>query len=43
MHIDNKKKDVLILGKGTTDCVNDTILTAAKLYHMTFTEQQNKF
>ena len=26
MHIDNKKKDILILGKGPTDGLDDTIL-----------------
>ena len=28
MHIDNKSKDLLILGEGPTQALNDTILTA---------------
>ena len=30
VHIDNKKKDILILGEGSTQGLDDTILTAAK-------------
>ena len=43
VHIDNKKKDILILGKGPTDGLHDTTLTAEKEYSLNFTEQQNKF
>ena len=42
LHIDNKLKDILILGKGLTDGLDDTLLTAEKEYSMNFTEQQNK-
>ena len=30
VHIDNKKKDVIILGKGPTDGLDDTMVTAKK-------------
>ena len=43
MHIDNKKKDILILGKGSTDSLDDTMLTVEKEYSINFTEQQKKF
>ena len=42
-HNDNKKKDILILGKGPTDGLDDTTLTAEKEYSINFTEQQKKF
>ena len=42
-HIDNKKKDILILGKGQTDGLNDTTLTAENEYSINFTDQRNKF
>ena len=32
VHVDNKKNDVLILGEGTTQGLNDTTLTAEKKY-----------
>ena len=38
-HVDNKKKDILILGKGPTQELNGTTLTAEKLYSMNFTEK----
>ena len=37
------KKDILILGKGPTDGLDDTTLTAEKSYSINFTVQQNKF
>ena len=40
VHIDNKKKDILILGKSPTNGLDDTALTAEKEYSMNFTEQQ---
>ena len=43
VHIDNTKKDILILGKDTTDCLDDTTSTAQKYYFIKFTEQQKKF
>ena len=30
VHVDNKKKDILILGKGPTQGLDDTSLTAEK-------------
>ena len=36
MHIDSKKKDILILGKGSTDGLDDTTLTAEKDYSINF-------
>ena len=38
VHIDNKKKDILIFGKGPTNCLDDTMLTAEKEYCINFTE-----
>ena len=43
MHINNKKKDILIFGENPTQELGDTILTAEKEYSMNLTEQQNKF
>ena len=43
-HTDNTKKDILILGKGPTDGVDDTTLNAeASDYSVNFSEQQKKF
>ena len=42
VHIDNRKKDVLILGKRPTDGLDDTTLTAEKDYSINFIEQQKK-
>ena len=41
--IDDKKKDILILGKDLTDGLDDTALTAEKEQSIYFTEQRNKF
>ena len=41
-HIDNKKKDTLILGKGPTQGLEHT-LTAEKLYPVNFTKENTKF
>ena len=35
-HIDNKKKDILVLGKGPTQALEHT-LTASKMYSINFT------
>ena len=43
VHIDNKKKDILILNKSPTDCLDDTMLTAENEYSINFTEQQKIF
>ena len=36
-HIDNKKKDILVLGKGITQGI-EYILTAEKIYSVNFVE-----
>ena len=41
-HIDNKKKYILILGKGPTQGLEHT-LTAEKLYSINFTKENTKF
>ena len=41
-HIDNKKKDILILGKGPTQELEHTV-TAEKLYSINFTEHNKNF
>ena len=43
VHIDNKKKDILILGEGITQGLDGTTLTAEKMYSVNFTENNNKF
>ena len=40
--IDNKKKDILILGKGPTQGLEHT-LTAEKMYSINFSKEQTKF
>ena len=41
-HIDKKKKDILILGKGPTQGL-EHVLTAEKLYSINFTKENIKF
>ena len=41
-HIDNKKKDILVLGKGPTQGLEHT-LTAEKMYSINFMGTKNKF
>ena len=41
-HIDNKEKDILVLGKGPTQGLEHT-LTAEKMYSINFTEKNKKF
>ena len=41
-HIDNKKKDILILGKGPTQGLEHT-LSAEKMYSINFTKENTKF
>ena len=43
VHIDNKPKDILILGKGTTQRLNKTMLTAETQYSINFTRPDIKF
>ena len=42
VHIDNKKKDILVLGKGPTQGLEHT-LTAEKMYSINFTVTNKKF
>ena len=42
VHIDNKGKDTLILGKGPTQALDDTTLTEAK-YPINFTKSDINF
>ena len=42
VHVDNKKKDTLILGEGPTQGLEHT-LTAEKKYSINFTENNRKF
>ena len=42
IHIDNKKKDILILGRGPTQGL-ESILTAEKMYSINFAEKNKKF
>ena len=41
-YIDNKKKDILVLGRGPTQGLEST-LTAEKMYSINFTVTRNKF
>ena len=42
IHIDYKKKDILILGRGPKQVLEST-LTAEKMYSINFTEKNKKF
>ena len=42
IHIDNKKKDILVLGRGPTQGLENT-LTAEKMYSINFTVTKKKF
>ena len=43
VHIDNKNKDMLILGKGSTQGLDNTTLTAEAEYSLNFSRSQRKF
>ena len=43
MYVDNKGKDILILGEGTTQGLNDTTLTAEAKYPINFTQSGKRF
>ena len=43
VHIDNKKKDISIFGKGPTQRLDDTMLTAKAQYSVNFTRPNRKF
>ena len=42
-HIDIKRKDILILGKGPTQGLGGHSLTAEKMYSINFTKENTKF
>ena len=42
-HIDNKGKNILILGKGPTQGLGEHSLTAEKMYSINFTKNNTKF
>ena len=42
MHIDNKGKDILILGDGPTQGSDDTTFTAEAKYSINFTQSNRK-
>ena len=41
-HVENNRKYILILGKGTTNGLDDTTLTAEKKFSINFTESRKK-
>ena len=43
VHVDNMKKDILILGESPTQGLDGTTLTAEKKYSINFTEKNKKF
>ena len=43
VHVDNKGKDILILGKVPTQRLGEHSLTAEKLYSINFTATKTKF
>ena len=43
VHVDNKGKDILILGKGPTQRLDDTTLTAEAKYPINFTQSGKRF
>ena len=43
VHIDNKNKDILILGKEPTQGVDDIALTARAYYPISFTQLRKRF
>ena len=43
LHIDNKDKNILVLGEGPTQGLNDTILIAEAKYHTNYTQSGKRF
>ena len=41
-HVDNKGKDILILGTGPTQGLGEYSLTAEKMYSINFTDNRKK-
>ena len=42
MHVDNKRKDILVLGEGPTQEVDNSIITAEATYSISLTESKKK-
>ena len=42
VHVDNKGKDISILGKGPSQGLGEHLLTAEKMYSVNFTDHINK-
>ena len=43
VHIDNKKKDILIIGEGPSQGLDNTTLTAEAKYPINFTQSRKRF
>ena len=43
LHVNNKNKDILILGKGETKGLDNTSLTAEATYSISFSRSERKF
>ena len=43
VHVDNKGKDILILGEGPTQVLDDTTLTTEAKYPINFTQSGKRF
>ena len=43
VHIDNKTKDILVLGEGPTQGLDGTTLTTEKIYSIIFTRSNKRF
>ena len=43
VHVDNKEKDILILGKGPTQGLGEHLLTAEKTYSVNFSDNGDKY
>ena len=43
MHIDNKNKDIVILGEGPSQSLDDTTLTTNAKYPTNFTQLRKRF
>ena len=43
LHVNNETKNILVLGKGFTQGLDDTTVYAEKLYSINFTKTNTKF
>ena len=43
VHINNNRNDILILGEGATQRLDNTTLTAEAIYHINFTHPSKRF